>query len=98
MCGEDIKVLNWRLLEQDEHLNKNQQGAIRCGDNGIFKGMPITREQKHLTAIAKQTYDNYPFDGKYIIDGGDIVICQSNIKDVIFHDEDSHITTNPLGY
>ena len=27
--------------------------GIHCGDNGIFKGVPVTDEQKKLTAIAK---------------------------------------------
>jgi len=31
-----------------------QQGAVRCGDNGIFKGMPVTDEQKHLTSLARE--------------------------------------------
>ena len=30
------------ITPQDTHLAKNQDGIIRCGDNGIFKGMPIT--------------------------------------------------------
>lgn len=29
------------LEKQDVHLSNNQKGKIRCGDNGIFKGMPI---------------------------------------------------------
>ena len=26
------------IVPQDIHLANNQQGAVRCGDNGIFKG------------------------------------------------------------
>ena len=42
-----------RIYPQDEHLSKNQEDKIRCGDNGIFKGMPLTDEQKELSKIAR---------------------------------------------
>ncbi len=43
--GGDIKI---ELLQtvQDQHLAENQSSKIRCGDNGIFKGVPLTLEQK----------------------------------------------------
>ena len=58
--------------------NANQAAKIRCGDNGIFKGVPVTLEQKELTRIAKEFYDEYGSDGKYILDGERLIICQSN--------------------
>ena len=30
------------ITPQDVHLAKNQKEKIRCGDNGIFKGMHLT--------------------------------------------------------
>ena len=48
------------VVPQDIHLADNQDGAIRCGDNGIFKGMPLNDEQKKLSKIAKEIYENYP--------------------------------------
>ena len=48
---------------QDIHLADNQKGRIRCGDNGIFKGMPVTEEQKKLSSIAREIYEKYPTDG-----------------------------------
>lgn len=33
-------------VPQDGHLSKNQSAGFRCGDNGIFKGVPVTDEQK----------------------------------------------------
>ena len=59
--------LDLHAVKQDPHLANNQQGAVRCGDNGIFKGSAPTYEQKALTAIAASIYDRHPFDGKYII-------------------------------
>lgn len=66
------------IVPQDIHLSDNQQNGFRCGDNGIFKGMPVTEEQKKLSHIARSLYAKYPSDGKYILDGGRLIICQSN--------------------
>ena len=57
------------IVPQDKHLSKNQEGKMRCGDNGIFKGMPLTGEQKELSQIARDIYRKYPTDGKYILMG-----------------------------
>ena len=43
-------------VPQDGRLADNQAEGIRCGDNGIFKGMPVTEEQKILCEIAKSVY------------------------------------------
>lgn len=66
-----------QIVPQDKHLAENQRGAIRCGDNGIFKGMPLTDEQKSLSKIARDIYGRYPTDGKYILDGKRLILCQS---------------------
>ena len=76
------------IVPQDIHLAANQQHGVRCGDNGIFRGVPPTHEQKLLTAIAASIYDRHPFDGKYIIQGKgrlaapefDVTICQSHLS------------------
>jgi len=82
---------------QDAHLSNNQNGAIRCGDNGIFKGVPVTSEQKNLSKGVRAMYADYPFDGKYIIDGYRSIACQSNVS----HDEMLPLwplaEINPLG-
>lgn len=63
------KPLTVRLLSipQDAHLAQNQADGFRCGDNGIFKGTPVTREQQVLTSLAHTIYGAFPTDGKYII-------------------------------
>lgn len=66
------------IASQDKHLSDNQADGFRCGDNGIFKGMPLTEEQKELSDIAHRLYAMYPCDGKYILDGVRLIICQSN--------------------
>lgn len=45
--------LDYVEVPQDGRLANNQAEGIRCGDNGIFKGMPVTEEQKILCEIAK---------------------------------------------
>lgn len=82
---------------QDEHLAKNQDGKIRCGDNGIFKGVPVTEEQYELAAIANDIYFAYPTDGKYILDGIKLVICQSNAKTEDLLKEYPGAIVNPIG-
>ena len=71
--------------------------GARCGDNGIFKGMPVTNEQKTLSKIARDIYKYFPYDGKYILTEEDFIICQSNASnsDLIRMYPDAII--NPLG-
>ena len=66
LFGERV-VGNVLIAPQDPHLSDNQTHGLRCGDNGIFKGVPPTYEQKVLTALAATMYENIPYDGKYII-------------------------------
>lgn len=59
--------------------------------------MPVTEEQKKLSEIARDIFSAYPYDGKYILDGERLIICQSNadsdrITDVYYGAE-----VNPLG-
>lgn len=80
-----LRIANIRDVEivqnqQDEHLYKNQTGAIRCGDNGIFKGVPLTTEQMQLSITAREIFNKYKSDGKYILAGDKLIICQSNAK------------------
>lgn len=82
---------------QDEHLAENQSVKIRCGDNGVFKGVPVTKEQIELTQIAHKIYNNYRSDGKYIIDNGRLTLCQSNAPTDEMKTIYPHATINPLG-
>ena len=59
--------LDLKIVPQDIHLASNQSQKIKCGDNGIFKGMPLTTEQKTLSAIARDIFNKFPSDGKYIL-------------------------------
>lgn len=98
-------VIDLKCVKQDVHLNKNQQDGFKCGDNGIFKGVPLTDEQKQISRLARAIYEKYPTDGKYIINGKKVIICQSNanawdIHETLKHNNDQYETAviNPLGY
>lgn len=73
----DLEV-NLVVVPQDKHLAGNQANEVRCGDNGIFKGVPLTNEEYMLSELAHAIYDAYPYDGKYILDGNRLIICQSH--------------------
>jgi len=92
----DMEV-DLQLVPQDTHLAENQTGKIRCGDNGIFKGMPVTEEQCMLTAIAEDVYHTFPYDGKYIIDKDKLIICQSNALSETLQKMYPDAQINPLG-
>lgn len=84
-------------VAQDAHLAKNQENGFRCGDNGIFKGMPVTEEQKKLTAVAEEIYGEYGSDGKYILDGDRMIICQSGASSEELRNRYPKAEVNPLG-
>lgn len=81
IAGEDIFV-DYKEVRQDVHLAKNQDNKVRCGDNGIFKGVPLTEEQKQMSSLARKIYAAYPTDGKYILANGKYIVCQSNADSV----------------
>lgn len=90
--GADIHI-----VPQDTHLAKNQSKGFRCGDNGIFKGVPVTEEQRTLSRIARDIYADCPYDGKYILDGDRLIICQSNVHSKLFNRLYPAAEVNPLG-
>lgn len=78
IAGKGIQ-LNLISVPQDEHLAGNQEDETRCGDNGIFKGLPRTEEERILGEISRRIYEKYPTDGKYILDikTKKLIVCQS---------------------
>lgn len=99
--AKEPMMVDFKLYPQDNHLADNQKETIRCGDNGVFKGVPRTTEQNYLSALAKGIYQVYGTDGKYVVDGDNkIIICQGCAKEgeitkVTGYDE---VIVNPLGY
>lgn len=88
-------------VKQDQHLAESQSKEIRCGDNGIFRGVPLTYEEKRISDLARTIYKTYQSDGKYILTDDKFIICQSNaksenIKDA-FKGYRKNIIVNPLG-
>ena len=90
-------VVNYHEVAQDALLAKNQAKQVRCGDNGIFRGVPVTDEQRALSEIARALYAKYPTDGKYILDGDRLIICQSHADSKQMRKEYPEAEINPLG-
>ena len=84
-------------VPQNGHLADNQADGVRCGDNGIFEGMPVTVEQKKLSQIARDIFSVYPFDGKYILDDERLILCQSNVPSDALRTLYPDAEINPLG-
>ena len=85
------------MVQQDPILASNQDGEVRCGDNGIFKGVPLTDEEKELSKIAHDIYKAYPSDGKYVLGNGKLIICQCNAKTKELKSLYPTAVVNPLG-
>ena len=100
IAGENIE-LDWEIVRQDKHLAENQSKEIRCGDNGIFKGVPLTDNEKQISIEARNIYDKYKSDGKYILTDDKFIICQSNAKneelEEMYNGFVDKVIVNPLG-
>ena len=59
--------------------------------------MPISNEERKLGEIAREIFSNHPYDGKYILDGDKLIICQSNVEAEILQDIYPNAIINPLG-
>ena len=90
-------MIDYKEVPQDSILAANQANEVHCGDNGIFKGVPLTEEQEFLSDIARNIFDTFPTDGKYILDGDHLIICQSNAAADSIRKMYSYAEVNPLG-
>lgn len=100
-------LVDYKEVQQDQFLAKNQAIKLHCGDNGIFLGLPETIEEQNLVQLTTQLDEKFPTDGKYIIDNNDttLIICQSNADDLQIEAllldagyANWTIKINPLGY
>lgn len=85
------------IYPQDKHLSDNQSEGFKCGDNGIFKGVPLSAEEEALSKIARDIFKEYPADGKYILDQTRLIICQSNADKNRLKENYPQAEINPLG-
>ena len=89
------------VVPQDVHLSNNQAKEVRCGDNGIFKGVPLTDNEKTISIEARNIYNKYRCDGKYILTDDKFIICQSNAKteelQEMYNGFADKVIVNPLG-
>ena len=110
IMGNGMTMTDYVEVPQDEHLAENQSKEIRCGDNGIFKGVPVSDEETTLSQIVRELYLEYPTDGKYIFDEeiNKFIACQScasseHLEERIVDKlevrdiKDAEVIVNPLG-
>lgn len=99
ITGSNAIDINYGEVAQDEHLAENQKHGFRCGDNGIFKGVPIDADQILLTQFARDMYKEFPYDGKYVYDPDTsrLIICQSNADTEVLRKRYPNAEVNPLG-
>ena len=90
--------LDLQVVKQDTYLSNNQKDKLRCGDNGIFKGIPLTKEEIDISRYARDIYNKYPYDGKYILSKKKFIICQSHAKKEDLLKDYPNAIINPLGY
>lgn len=110
--SKDVQILvDFCQVPQDEHLAKNQDEKIKCGDNGIFKGVLTSAEENLLTKTVKELYTKFPTDGKFIYTAAkngedpEFIGCQSNVTLDDFEramaettlPEETELVLNPLG-
>ena len=93
----NIENVEFDWHNQDAKLSKNQEGKVRCGDNGIFKGIPTSPDQRFLTKVTQDIYRYHPFDGKCIVDNSRLIICQSNAKREDIQCAFKNAEINPIG-
>ena len=100
LTNEDM-IVDFKGVSQDEHLSKNQSEKVRCGDNGIFKGVPLTENERAISQEARTIYERYKSDGKYILTDDKFIICQSNAKNEelkeMYNGYVDTVIVNPLG-
>ena len=96
ISGEKV-IVKYKEVPQDIHLAENQENGIRCGDNGIFKGVPVTQEQIRLSNTARAIYANFPYDGKYVLSKDKLIICQSHAETDYLKKLFPKAVVNPLG-
>lgn len=96
IAGDDFNT-EYTEVPQDPALAGCQEGRVRCADNGIFRGSPITAEEHELTEIAQRLYRRYGTDGKYLTIEGRMTICQSHASSEELRREFPGAVINPLG-
>lgn len=80
IMGDGMTLVDYKEVSQDAHLAENQSKEARCGDNGIFKGVPVSKEEEKLSGFVRALYTELPTDGKFIYDEQTqtFIACQSN--------------------
>lgn len=82
ITASPLMKIDYKEVPQDAHLAANQEQEARCGDNGIFKGVPVGGEESIISRVVRKLYAKWPTDGKFIYDDPTrtFISCQSSAK------------------
>lgn len=101
ICREKLEKFEYIEVPQDVYLAGNQDGKIRCGDNGVFAGFPMPEIHKEALSVCQTIYAEIPTDGKIVLnaDTNELTICWSNATEEQIKNLVAGATKiNPLGY
>ena len=87
--GNEYVILGGNLRYEGAKKNKMQGVPVH-----------ILEEERTLSQIARAIYRDYPHDGKYILNGNRLIVCQSNAKSEELakrFSSDLDVIVNPLG-
>lgn len=88
-----------KIVPQDPHLARNQDGSPRVGDNGICRGVPVTPEQRELTALMRSLDETFHSDAKAVLTNDRLIVCQSNAGyDEVYERILSFVEQNDAGH
>ena len=96
VAGELRQALQ-TLLRRDVDMECAGRTDAGVSALGQVVSVPVTAEQKKLTGIAKDIYAKYGCDGKYILDGKRLILCQSNAPTEELRAAYPKAEINPLG-
>ena len=103
IAGEGITV-GLKSVRQNANLANIQKERLHAADNGIFKGVPLTEEERTLSRITREIEEKAPYDGKYILNNKSLTICQSNLSEAEeneirdYYEEGGYeVCVNPVG-
>jgi len=104
IAGLSAESILFIQVPQDALLARNQENALRCGDNGVFVAR-WNADYEKATEIAARLGERFHCDGKYLFDFAhkSATICQSNADETSLRAEAAlsafeQLIVNPLGY
>lgn len=86
------------IAETSTHLSAEDiEGIVHRIAGNLALDYTEVAQDVHLSGIARSIYGRYPTDGKYILDGDRLILCQSNAPSDKLRELYPGAEVNPLG-